>query len=94
MSDDVRFKNRHHFASIEEFNQTNFATPHTIQVTEEQRQVIIVALAELSLSRPGWVNFLEEAALTMDNKVDGQAELFEKIRRTRSDVVAGILAAS
>lgn len=94
MSDEKRFRNGGYFASIEGFCPVASEAPHTITVTEEQRQMILVALAELSIARPGWVMALEEAALTMDNEVDGQAEMFEKLRRTHSDPVAKILSNS
>lgn len=52
-------------------------------IDEGQRQMIILALAKLSMERPGWCHALEEIALLMDNKgEDGRPEMFENFRRT------------
>jgi len=51
----------------------------TVEVTEEQRQALILAAAELSLSRPGWYAFLRETADAFNGGV-----LFELIRVTNA----------
>lgn len=57
----------------------------TVEITEGDRQVILLALAELSIARPGWVNMLGEIALKMDNKrADGNAEMFENFRENHT----------
>ena len=39
---------------------------HQITIDELQRQMIILALAELSIARPGWLDALEECARCFD----------------------------
>jgi hypothetical protein len=51
----------------------------TITMEEGQRQMTLLALAELAIARPGWVDALERVALLMDNHTaTGNAELFRK----------------
>jgi hypothetical protein len=45
----------------------------------------LLALAKLSIERPGWLDALEEVALLMDNSIDGKPELFSKFRTLHSD---------
>jgi hypothetical protein len=66
---------------------------HTIVIEEGQRQAILLALAELSMARPGWVPMLEEIALLMDNKnAEGQAIMFESFRQNHTRPLAEALA--
>lgn len=44
-------------------------------VSEEQRQTMILALAHLSLKRPGWDNMLKEIAIIL-----GGPDMFEEFR--------------
>lgn len=63
--------------------QTPFVGPTPIRIEEEERQMILLALAELSLARPGWEDALERIAKKMDNVVGdgpGHAELFHFFR--------------
>jgi len=39
----------------------------TIEIEEEQRQMIVLALAHLAVIRPGWKMALADTALTMDD---------------------------
>ena len=39
----------------------------TIDITEEQRQATLLALAHLAVERPGWDTMLREIASKMDN---------------------------
>lgn len=64
----------------------------TFKLHEEQRQIVVLALAELSIARPGWVNMLEEIAILFDNRtVDGRAQMFEQFRNTHINPVTEIL---
>lgn len=55
---------------------------HTLTIDETERQAIILALAELSIARPGWVYMLNDIALKMDNRdAEDNAEMFEKFRQ-------------
>jgi hypothetical protein len=51
-----------------------------VRYEEGQRQATLLALAKLSIERPGWLDMLEEIALLMDNRVDDKPELFHKFR--------------
>jgi len=60
---------------------------HTTTIDEGQRQAVILALAELSIDRPGWYAMLGELAAkysTAPQLEDGRA-LFEEFRRLRAD---------
>lgn len=50
--------------------------------------MIILALAELSIARPGWVQTLSDTAQKMDNKNQhGEPEMFEQFRINHSKPV-------
>lgn len=67
--------------------------PHTIVIEEGDRQAILLALAELSIARPGWVFMLSEIALKMDNKTEeGFPQMFEQFRRNHSNPLAEVLS--
>lgn len=55
-----------------------------IEIEEDERQVILMALAHLAVERPGWRNMLEQVALKMDNP---GPELFTAFWILRHDVV-------
>ena len=66
---------------------------HTIHLEEDERQAVLLALAELSIARPGWLHMLEIIALKMDNRApDGKAEVFEAFRLNHSNALAKKLA--
>lgn len=66
----------------------------TIDIEEDERQMLLLALAELSLQRPGWLHACETLALKFDNKQpDGRAQLFDQFRRNHSNVIAEKLSA-
>jgi len=50
-----------------------------VAIPEEHRQAIVLALAQLSLARPGWHSFLMEVAGNLSG-----SELFETFRTTSS----------
>ncbi len=61
---------------------------HHIELSEEDRQLVIMGLARLSLEYPGWAQALNEIALKMDNRLpDGSAEMFQELRAIRGDVM-------
>lgn len=65
---------------------------HTIEIDEGQRQSILLALAELSIGRPGWVHMLNEIALKMDNTTpEGNAEMFEEFRQLHTQQLRELL---
>ncbi len=57
--------------------------PDPIELTEEQRQVVLLALAELALSRPGWDSLLGEIA----GELHG-VDVFREFKRLNADRVS------
>jgi hypothetical protein len=53
-----------------------------VTIKEEERQTILLALAELSLRRPGWLDHLECIA----NKFNGPS-MFKSFRETSADLI-------
>ncbi len=53
-----------------------------VEFTEEQRQAILLALAELALSRPGWDYMLGEIAAELKG-----VEMFQEFKRLNADRV-------
>jgi hypothetical protein len=51
---------------------------------EAQRQMIILALAKLSIERPGFLPCLEEIAVLLGDSIDGKAEMFHGFRRMQA----------
>jgi len=49
-------------------------------VTEEERQLLLLALAKLSLERPGWDDVCNRLALKFDAPDDGRARLYDVFR--------------
>lgn len=56
---------------------------HTITVDEAQRQMMLMALAHLSVERPGWDSALAEIAGKMDNAGQEGPEMYEQFKRFR-----------
>ena len=54
-----------------------------VKVSEEERQMILLALAELSLRRPGWLFALGRVADTFHG-----CEMFVGFRETSADMIA------
>jgi hypothetical protein len=52
----------------------------TFELTEEERHAVLLAIAELSLSRRGWAFMLREIA----GKLHGE-EMFEQFRKISSE---------
>ena len=55
----------------------------TIEITESQRQMILLALAHLAIERPGWKFATSEAAKTMDVQPAGEPLLYTKFYAMR-----------
>ena len=64
---------------------------HNLTVEESERQSILMALAHLSLQRPGWDYMLNLIACKMDNVVADRAQMYDKFRTMaappRSDTI-------
>lgn len=55
----------------------------SVKVSEEERQMILLALAELSLRRPGWLDALGRVADTFHGR-----EMFDGFRETSADIIS------
>lgn len=52
-----------------------------VELDEAQRQMTLLALAKLSIERPGWLFALREIALLMDDAdAGGFPEMFQELR--------------
>lgn len=58
---------------------------HKIEIEDGQRQMILLALAELSMSRPGFDYALNEIAIKMDNVEAGRGKLYDDFRAISSE---------
>jgi len=56
-----------------------------LHLDEGQRQLVLLALAKLSIERPGWLDAIEEIARPMDNDNDGKPELLHNFRTLHAD---------
>lgn len=48
---------------------------------EEERQVLLLALAHLAVERPGWDDMLNRMATRIDNEQDGRAVTYDEFCR-------------
>jgi len=70
---------------------------HTLELEEGERQALLLALAHLSVERPGWDHMLNEIARRIDNVAGDRAKLYDQFRalrqgegpRTGGDVFCG-----
>jgi hypothetical protein len=63
---------------------------HQLKIDEGERQMVILALAELALSRPGWDDALRTIAQRIDNKGIG-SPMYENLKRINRDRAAPCL---
>jgi len=52
----------------------------TLELDESDRQMVLMALAHLSVERPGWTHALNTIALQIDSQRDGRAVMFDEFR--------------
>jgi hypothetical protein len=57
------------------------------EIGEDHRQMIILAIAKLSIERPGFLPYLEEIAGLLGDSIDGKPEMFRGLRRMQADKV-------
>ena len=57
----------------------------TLELEEAEQQIILLALAKLSVARNGWDDALNRLALKMDNDREGRAELYDQFRKIDRD---------
>jgi hypothetical protein len=53
----------------------------TLEITEAERQTIILALSRLSVERPGWDFLLNGIACKMDNVSEERAVMYDQFRK-------------
>lgn len=58
-----------------------------LEIEEGERQMILLALAELSLSRPGLDYALNNIAIQFDNVENGRAKTYDSFRELNKDRV-------
>jgi hypothetical protein len=56
---------------------------HDVTISEEHRQAMLMAIADLSLARPGWDYFLGEIADVLSGR-----EMYQEFKRLHGDVIA------
>lgn len=54
---------------------------------EEERQMMLMALAHLAVERPGWDDALNRLALKLDIAVTGKAKMYEGFKDLRTDTL-------
>lgn len=57
-----------------------------LELPEEDRQLVLLALAVLSLRNPGFDDALNRIALRIDKSIAGRAGMYDEFRRLRRDV--------
>jgi hypothetical protein len=59
---------------------------HTVLLEESERQMVLLALAKLSLEKPGWLHAIEELGLKMDNRTaQGKPEMLSEFRNIHAE---------
>ena len=57
-----------------------------LHLAEEERQLVLLALAVLSRQSPGFDDALNRIACRIDNVKTGRASMYDEFRRLRADV--------
>lgn len=60
---------------------------HELKIDEGERQMVLLALAELALSRPGWDHALSLIAKQIDNLGPTGPQLYSELKRLNADRV-------
>jgi hypothetical protein len=58
----------------------------TLDLDESDRQLVVLALAVLSLRCPGFDDAINRIAARIDEAERGRAKLYDELRRLREDV--------
>ncbi len=56
-------------------------SPISVEFSEEERQSVLLALAKLSIERPGWDHLLNTIACKMDNVENGRSKMYDSFRQ-------------
>lgn len=59
----------------------------TLDLKEADRQLVLLALAQLSLCSPGFDAALNRVALQIDTENGGRAVIYDEFRRLRADLI-------
>ncbi len=54
---------------------------YALELDEGDRQMVVLALAHLSVERPGWDHALNLLALQIDNQSEGRGVMFDELRK-------------
>ena len=60
-----------------------------MNLDECDRQLLLMALAHLSIERPGWDYALNRLALQFDIEADGRAAMYDQFRALRKSNLRG-----
>jgi len=61
---------------------------HVMRLEEGERQMMLMALAHLSVERPGWDDALKRMALQLDNEEKGRPMMYDAFRELRREQLA------
>jgi hypothetical protein len=59
-----------------------------VRYDEEQRQLVLMALAHLAVERPGFDQALSKIAMKMDNLFEGKPELYGRFKELHSAMIS------
>jgi hypothetical protein len=62
---------------------------YALELSESDRQMVLMALAHLSEERPGWDDALHRLALQIDNQRDGRALMYDDFRKLHQEGGSG-----
>jgi hypothetical protein len=54
---------------------------HVMRLDEGERQMMLMALAHLSVERPGWDDALQRLAKQLDNEENGRPQMYDEFRK-------------
>jgi len=63
-----------------------------VEITEEERQMLLLALGHLARERPGWDWALNEIAKKLDNITDGRAVAYDQHREFADSEISHLRA--
>ncbi len=61
---------------------------HVMRLDEGERQMMLMALAHLSVERPGWDDALQRLAMQLDNEQNGRPQMYDEFRKMHRITVA------
>lgn len=70
-------------AALLRLSSLGFPGRAVLELNAADRQLVLLALAHLSVDRPGWHEALHAIALQIDDQRDGRAQLFDQFRELK-----------